>query len=93
MKALVMFLTLMLVVFPSIAADTAADKPVDYKQENIMMHEKMMVAHQQAAECLKSGKTEEECRTAFQGMCKEVGGMEKCGPWMMHQKRSKKMMK
>ncbi|MFZ3230211.1 MAG: hypothetical protein WA160_08400 [Pseudobdellovibrio sp.] len=42
-------------------------------------HEHMMKAHQLAADCLKSGKSEEECQGEFHTMCKEAGGTGNCG--------------
>jgi hypothetical protein len=74
----------------SFAEEKAAAKAAEQGQEHVQMHEQMAKAHQQAADCLKSGKSEEECRKAFYEMCKETGGPDKCGPWMMRHKMGKK---
>ena len=57
---------------------------------HIEMHEKMSKAHQQAADCLKSGKPVEECRTAFQSTCKDVGEPGHCGMGKGYRKGWKK---
>lgn len=68
----------------SFAQDKEPTKEVDQKQSHVLMHEQMAKAHQQAADCLKSGKTAEECRKAFHEMCKESGNPDMCGPRMHH---------
>ncbi len=57
--------------------------------EHIQMHEKMSKAHHEAAECLKSGKPEEECKTAFHKICEDSGKPEMCGHSMEHHKKTK----
>jgi hypothetical protein len=74
----------------SFAEEKAPAKSTEQSQEHLQMHEQMANAHQQAADCLKSGKSEEECQEAFHEMYKETGGPDKCGPWMMHHKMGKK---
>jgi hypothetical protein len=54
----------------------------DERQETMMMHEQMAKAHQQAADCIKTGKPEEECWSNFRTMCKSAGGYERCGAGM-----------
>lgn len=86
MKSIFLSVLMVGAVSFSFAQDKAPaknSKEVDLNQERIQMHEGMMKAHQQAAECLKSGKTNEECRSSFQEMCQSAGGSSKCGPWMM----------
>ncbi len=89
MKKIIFLVVLSSAVF-SFAQDKTPAKAMDQKQSHIQMHEQMAKNHQQAADCLKSGKAEDECRKAFQEMCKEAGGPDKCGPWMQHHKMGKK---
>lgn len=86
---------LMAMIFCSTSFSLAADdktsaKGTDSKSQHTQMHEHMAKAHQQAAECLKSGKSEEECRKDFHEMCKESGAPDKCGSWMMKNKKGSK---
>lgn len=91
MKAFILTLALLCVTNMSVAQDKIVGKEVDQKLEHIKMHENMIKAHQEAAECLRSGKSEDECRKAFHEMCRENGGPDKCGgPWMMHHKMGRK---
>ncbi len=46
--------------------------------KHVEMHEKMSKAHQEAADCLKAGKSTEECQMAFHTMCKDSGGEGNC---------------
>ncbi len=83
----VIFSVLILVTSTLWAQEKQATPPptaTNTQLEHIQMHEKMSKAHQQAADCLKSGKPVEECRTEFHGMCSEAGSPGKCGPWMHH---------
>lgn len=89
MKKIIILATIF-IASHSFAQDKATAKKDDKKQSHIQMHEEMVKAHQQAADCLKSGKSEDECRKAFHEMCKESGGPEMCGPGMMHRKMDKK---
>lgn len=90
MKELVFSALLLCAPSTGFAEDKAPVKNNEQNQDHIQMHERMAKAHQQAADCIKSGKTEEDCRKAFHEMCKEAGGPEKCGPWMMHHKMGRK---
>lgn len=76
----------------SIGQDNMLKAEAEVKQVHIQLHEKMMQTHQQAVDCLKSGKPEDECAKAFHRMCKEASGHRNCGPWMTEhmQKRDKK---
>lgn len=89
MKEIILLAT-MLNFVPTFAQQKATTVKVDQKQTHIQMHEQMAKAHQQAAECLKSGKPEEECRNAFREMCSEYGGHGMCGAGMMNYKANKK---
>ncbi len=85
-----MFLMTVLCINPTFAQDKAATKEMDQKASHLQMHEQMAKTHQQAADCLKAGKPEEECRKAFHDMCREAGGPEKCGQGMMHPRAGKR---
>lgn len=86
MKILILISSVLL-AFPSFAQMKPQDKS---HEETVGMHESMAKAHQQAADCLKSGKNEQDCKKEFQQMCKDSGGPEKCEHWMKHQKMEKK---
>jgi hypothetical protein len=90
MRSIILSVVLICATHVSFAEDKTPVKAADQNQEYVQMHEKMATAHQQAADCLKSGKSEDECRKAFHEMCKGSGGSEKCGQWMMHHKMWKK---
>ena len=57
------------------------------KESHVQMHEDMAKAHQKAADCLKSGKPEEECRNEFMNEAKTHGGADHCGDGMMKRHR------
>lgn len=68
---------------PSPAASPSADANAAHAE----MHEKMAKAHQDAAACLKSGKTMKECGEAFHAACKDTGAPGMCADHakgMMH---------
>ena len=73
------FFAIMLISGMAIAQSKPVATPPVVDAGHIEMHEKMAKAHQQAADCLKSGKTFDECRAAFQMMCKESGEPGNCG--------------
>ncbi len=86
MKTIIFLIAAMSAI--SFAQKKSVTKEVESKQFYIQMHEQMAKAHQQFAECLKSGKPEEECRQSFKGMCENFGGADKCGPWMHRKMRN-----
>ena len=61
---------------PTTTTTTTDAATMDMK--HVEMHEKMSKAHQDAADCLKSGKPHEECQKAFHSMCKDSGGGAHC---------------
>lgn len=74
-----LFIVSMLVANVALAQtkETATAPATD--TSHIEMHEKMAKAHQQAADCLKSGKSVDDCRQSFQAMCKDAGEPGHCG--------------
>lgn len=91
MKKIILITVILCASSFTLAADPKASSiAMDSKNQHMQMHEQMAKAHQQAAECLKSGKSEEECRKDFHEMCKESGAPDKCGSWMMKNKSGKK---
>lgn len=52
--------------------DSKMNSPAAGSQEKIQMHEHMADMHKKAAECLKSGKTEKDCRDSMMTECKEM---------------------
>ncbi len=85
--------TLSLLVFGffnvSYAEDASKMKMMDSPQSRMQMHEQMAKAHQDAADCMKAGKSEEDCRLAFHKMCKGSEDSEMCEPMTKHHKKSK----
>lgn len=68
------------------AAPPAAAKPAapsEHAKEDIARHRAMAAAHEGAAKCLESGKTEEVCQKALQAACKGLAIGKYCG--MRHQ--------
>ena len=88
MKSIVLTVAFLCAASLCSAEETAQAKKAE--QSQIQMHEQMAKAHQQAVDCLKSGKSEEECRKAFHQTCEEAGGPGNCGPWMMHHRAGRK---
>lgn len=86
----IIFLAAVLGAMPSFAQSNTTAKETEPKMSHLQMHEQMAKAHQQAADCLKSGKSQDECRKGFEDMCKESGSHEMCGSGMMHRKMDKK---
>jgi hypothetical protein len=72
------------------AEETLAQKDMHSKIE---MHEHMSIMHKNAADCLKSGKTEKQCQTAMMAECKESmkGDMDCKMMEKMHKKMNSKM--
>jgi hypothetical protein len=64
------------------AAKPAA-APSDHVKKDIERHRAMAAAHEGAAKCLESGKTEEVCAQALQAACKGLAIGKYCG--MRHQ--------
>lgn len=93
MKKLFLSIVISMTMSSVFAADDKkeTDKKSDMMMPNMMqMHENMAKAHQDAANCLKSGKSEDECRMAFQAACKEHGGRGECGMMMKGRADKKK---
>ncbi len=88
MKTFILSAILICLTHISFAEEKAPPKAADQNQ-HIQMHEQMAKAHQQAADCLKSGKPAEECKKAFHEMNKEMGEHENCGHGMKHHKHHK----
>lgn len=63
------------------AAKPAA--PSEHVKEDIARHRAMAAAHEGAAKCLESGKTEEVCQKELQAACKGLAIGKYCG--MRHQ--------
>lgn len=54
-------------------ADDEKKSGEDDMKSHIEMHEKMAKAHSEAAECLKSGKSRDECKEKFKEACGKEG--------------------
>ena len=60
----------------AMAADTHGDKE---KKEDIARHRAMAAAHEGAAKCLESGKSEEVCSKELLAACKGLAIGKYCG--------------
>ena len=74
-----LFFVTMFTTSMALAQTKETATPPSPDASHIEMHEKMSKAHQQAADCLKSGKSADECRQSFQAMCKDAGELGQCG--------------
>lgn len=88
MKSIIYLIAISFAV-PTFAQDKAPASDADEKKSYVQMHEQMAKAHQQAADCLKSGRSENDCMKAFRETCRESGGPDQCGAGMMHHRRDK----
>ena len=89
MKTLVFFI-LTIFFLPSMAQEQQPPKEVELKLSHVQMHERMAKAHQQAVDCLNSGKSEDDCRKTFRDLCQQAGGSEMCASGMMNHRAGKK---
>jgi hypothetical protein len=64
-------------------AQTKPPAPSEHVKEDIARHRAMAAAHEGAAKCLESGKTEEVCQKELQAACKGLAIGKYCG--MRHQ--------
>lgn len=80
----IIFLAAIFSVASSFSQNKDSTKESNQKQSLAQMHEQIAKVHQQAADCLKSGKSEDECQKMFHEMCKQGPNAGECGPWMMH---------
>lgn len=71
-------ITFAMVPFLTYAAEEKAALTPDL-EEHIKMHQTMGQAHHDAAACLQSGKSIDECRTAFHKTCGEAKAPGMCG--------------
>ncbi len=74
-----LFLTLVFIMISatlSIASEVHSDKET---KEDVARHRAMAAAHEAAAKCLESGKTEEVCTKALQLACKGLAIGKFCG--------------
>jgi hypothetical protein len=60
------------------AAKPAA-APGDHARKDVLRHRAMAAAHEAAARCLESGKTEEVCHKELQAACKGLAIGKYCG--------------
>lgn len=76
MKTLVVFLAALL---GSSLAGAQAGKPDAKAKEDIAIHRTIAAAHEKAAKCLESGKTEKECHAPLATECKAIAIGKHCG--------------
>ena len=75
MKLLVFVLS----VVSASAVFAQAAKPDPRLKEDIAAHRAMAAAHEKAARCLESGKTEKECHAPLATECKGIAIGKHCG--------------
>lgn len=75
-KMLLALMALALTATLSIASDAHGDKET---KEDIARHRAMATAHEAAAKCLESGKTEAVCTKELQAACKGLAIGKFCG--------------
>ena len=75
-KMLLALMGLALTATLSIASETHGDKEI---KEDIARHRAMASAHEAAAKCLESGKTEAVCGKELQAACKGLAIGKFCG--------------
>lgn len=81
--ALALTLTAAAVAQTAAPAAKPAAAPSAHVKEDIARHRAMAAAHEGAARCLESGKTEEVCVKELQAACKGLAIGKYCG--MRHQ--------
>lgn len=62
-----------------VAAQAPAPKLSDHVKADIERHRAMAAAHEAAARCLASGRTESECAKDLQAACKGIAIGKYCG--------------
>jgi hypothetical protein len=60
-------------------APAAKPAPSEHVQKDIARHRAMAAAHEAAAKCLESGKSEEVCQKDLQAACKGLAIGKYCG--------------
>ncbi len=75
-KSFLVLLSIMFCASVSIAAETHGDKET---QADIKRHRAMAVAHEAAAKCFESGKTDAVCHKELQAACKGLAIGKFCG--------------
>ena len=75
-KSIFVLLLSTLALSGAMAADAHGDKE---KKEDIARHRAMAAAHEGAAKCLKSGKSEEVCSKELLAACKGLAIGKYCG--------------
>ena len=71
-------LAVFLFSFPLIAFSQDAKK-AQQAREDIAVHRAIAAAHEKAAKCLESGKTEKECHAPLATDCKAIAIGKYCG--------------
>jgi hypothetical protein len=79
---IVMLLAVSAAAFAQTKPAAQAAAPValsDHVKKDITRHRAMAAAHEAAAKCLESGKTEDDCLKQLQAACKGLGIGKYCG--------------
>jgi hypothetical protein len=70
-------------VFAQAPSRKSAEPTDKDRKEDVRRHRVMAAAHENAAKCIESGKSEKECHERLRSDCKAVGVGKYCG--MRHQ--------
>ena len=80
MKKLLAGLLAVGMAFPgALSAQSSAPHTDKERKEDIVRHRAMAAAHEAAAKCLESGRTEKECLERLRQDCKGLGIGKYCG--------------
>jgi Ni/Co efflux regulator RcnB len=81
MKWMVVWVLVLAAPLASAQAAKAAAAPAlsEHAKKDITRHRAMAAAHEAAAKCLESGKTEEVCQKELQAACKGLAIGKYCG--------------
>lgn len=78
-------MTAALSLLAATATGTGTARHTDQEvKEDIARHRAMAAAHEAAAKCLESGKSEKACLTELQAACKGLGIGKYCGMRHVH---------
>jgi type II secretory pathway component PulM len=79
MKRFVVVLAAVVLAVSAFAQTKPAAATSEHAKKDITRHRAMAAAHEAAAKCLESGKTEEVCQKELQEACKGLAIGKYCG--------------
>jgi type II secretory pathway component PulM len=79
MKSLVVVFVAVVLAGSALAQTKPAVAMTEHAKKDVTRHRAMAAAHEAAAKCLESGKTEEVCQKELQEACKGLAIGKYCG--------------